>query len=190
MTERRPRAVLATVLVALLLSTAGCTGFVPSTDPGVDAAGGDVGAVNTTAGADTTAARTTEGRGRANLTFVAANGTVLANVSAVISDSSAERFTGLSDTESLGPNEGMLFVYEREGHHAYVMRDMDFPLDIIYVAADGTITKIHHAPLPPDNTGEMDLKQYEGDGQYVVEVNYNFTVEHNVSEGDTIEIER
>ena len=184
------RTTLATLVVALLLATAGCTGFLPApTERGVEQP--TTGATETRTSHDTTAAQTAEGgEERANLTFVAENGTALANISAMVSDTHEERYTGLSDTESLGPNEGMLFVYQESGDHAYVMRDMDFPLDIIYVASNGTITEIHHAPLPPENTSESDLKLYRGTGQYVVEVNYNFTVEHNITEGDEVRIER
>ena len=189
MTGRPRRTLLATLLLAVALTTAGCTGVLPADESQAEALGG---ANTTTDGPNatdaTTAAATANAEERAKLTFVAENGTRLANVSAMVSNTPDERYTGLSDTESLGPNEGMLFVYDEEGHHAYVMRKMDFPLDIIYVGSDGEITKIHHAPLPPADRDR--LKRYEGTGQYVVEVNHHFTDRHNITEGDTVRIER
>lgn len=110
----------------------------------------------------------------------------LGNVTVEIADSRDERITGLSEHESLADDEGMLFVYPDEGEHTYVMRSMDFPIDIVYVDADGRITEIHHAPTESDNE---DLTPYPGRGKYVLEVPYNWTVERGVEEGDIVVVE-
>lgn len=119
------------------------------------------------------------------VTFVDQNGTELATADVTVADSLSERYTGLSDTESLGPNEGMLFVHPVEGEHTYVMRNMSFPIDIVFVAANGQITTVHHAELPEE--GE-DLEPYRGHGKYVVELPYRFTDRHGVDVGDTVRI--
>ncbi|MFB6220824.1 MAG: DUF192 domain-containing protein [Halolamina sp.] len=120
---------------------------------------------------------------RTTVTFVDENDTTLATAEVAVSDTFPERYTGLSDTESLGPNEGMLFVHPSEGNYTYVMRDMAFPIDIVFVAANGTITTVHHAELPED--GE-DLQGYSGRGKYVVELPYEFTAEHGIEVGDRV----
>jgi hypothetical protein len=122
---------------------------------------------------------------RTTVTFVDENGTTLAKAEVAVSDSFPERYTGLSETESLGPNEGMLFVHPKAGTHTYVMRDMAFPIDMVFVAENGTITTIHHAELPEE--GE-DLQGYQGDGRYVVELPYEFTSEHGIEIGDTVRV--
>jgi uncharacterized membrane protein (UPF0127 family) len=114
-------------------------------------------------------------------------GTVLGTVSVTIADTAQERFTGLSETASLGPNEGMLFVYEFEGQRTFVMRNMSYPLDIIFVAPNGTITTIHHAETEP-NTPNSELTGYSGSAQYVLEVNRGYTNETGVDEGDIVEV--
>lgn len=113
--------------------------------------------------------------------------TVLGAVSVTIADTAQERFTGLSETASLGPNEGMLFVYEFEGQRTFVMRNMSYPLDIIFVAPNGTITTIHHAETEP-NTPNSELTGYSGSAQYVLEVNRGYTNETGVDEGDIVEV--
>ena len=112
----------------------------------------------------------------------------LATVNVRISNTFQQRYTGLSNTSSLGPDEGMLFVYDDEGEYTYVMRDMAFPLDIIFIAENGTITTIHHAPLPPEGTSESELQGYSGRGQYVLEVNRGWANRTGVSVGDTVEL--
>jgi uncharacterized membrane protein (UPF0127 family) len=117
-----------------------------------------------------------------------ADGATLATVDVRVADTFQKRYTGLSDTDSLGPNEGMLFVHDEAGEHAYVMRDMAFPLDIVFVAADGTITTIHHAPLPSEGTGDSELTRYRGEGKYVLEVAYGYTNRTGIETGDRVEI--
>jgi len=110
----------------------------------------------------------------------------LATVDVRISDTQPQRRLGLSDTESLGPDEGMLFVHDEEGEYAYVMRDMDFDIDIIFIAENGTITTIHHASTPPE--GESYSERYPGRGKYVLEVNRGWTNRTGVGVGDTVEL--
>ncbi|WP_336360806.1 DUF192 domain-containing protein [Haladaptatus sp. ZSTT2] len=115
-------------------------------------------------------------------------GQQLGVVTARIADTPAKRYTGLSNTTSMPADEGMLFTYDSEGEHTFVMRDMDFPLDIIFVDANGTITKIYHAPVPPEGTNNSDLTRYPGTGQYILEVNRGWTTDHGVSVGDTVTV--
>lgn len=115
-----------------------------------------------------------------------ADGERLAAVEARIADTDAERYRGLSDTESLDRNEGMLFVHPEVGVQRYVMRDMAFPLDIIFVAADGTVTEIHHAPVPPEGTNGDDLTRYRGEGKYVLEVRRGFANRTGLAVGDRV----
>jgi uncharacterized membrane protein (UPF0127 family) len=106
--------------------------------------------------------------------------TELATVSVAVADNDSERYTGLSDTESLADDEGMLFVFPESGDYAFVMREMAFPLDIIYIAENGTVTRIHHAPVPE---GEYE-RRYPGEGKYVLEVNRGWANETGVTVGD------
>lgn len=125
----------------------------------------------------------------AEVTVETPDGTVLGTVDARVADTDDERYTGLSDTEALPRDAGMLFVFHTEGRHAFVMREMAFPLDIVFVAANGTITEIHEAPVPPANASGSALTRYAGTGKWVLEVNRNWTDRHGVSEGDRVDIE-
>ncbi|WP_420182109.1 DUF192 domain-containing protein [Haloarcula sp. KBTZ06] len=115
-------------------------------------------------------------------------GEPLGTVEVRIAQTFDQRYVGLSKTESLGPDEGMLFVHDEEGQHTYVMRNMSFPIDIIFIDANGTITAIHHAPLPPGGTSESGLTGYEGRGKYVLEVNRGWANRTGVEVGDRVEL--
>ncbi|QCC50834.1 DUF192 domain-containing protein [Halapricum salinum] len=117
---------------------------------------------------------------------VSAAGESLGSVTAAIADTRSLRGTGLSDTERLPPDRGMLFVYGTVSDHVYVMRRMDFGIDIVYADSDRRITAIYHAPEPGPGEDGND-QRYPGRGQYVLEVPYEWTTEHGVSEGDSLE---
>ncbi|WP_135533926.1 DUF192 domain-containing protein [Halostella pelagica] len=113
---------------------------------------------------------------------------VLAVVDAEVADTQSERITGLSEHDSLDNGSGMLFVYDDEQDLTYVMREMDFGLDIIFIGENRTITSIHDAPKPgPNEDGEE--QKYSGRGKWVLEVPRGYTDANDIDEGDTIEIE-
>jgi uncharacterized membrane protein (UPF0127 family) len=78
----------------------------------------------------------------------------------------------------------MLFVHPSEGRHSYVMRDMAFPLDIVFIDADEVVTTIHHAPAPE---GEYE-RSYTGRGKWILEVPRGWTNETGLDPGDRVGI--
>ncbi|WP_435334734.1 DUF192 domain-containing protein [Haloarchaeobius sp. TZWWS8] len=115
------------------------------------------------------------------------NGTELATIQVEVADTRQERYTGLSNHESLADGRGMWFVYDSEREMTYVMRKMDFPLDIVFVGPDGRITSIHHVPAPePGEDGEEITAS--GRGQYVLEVPRGYTNETGIDVGDHVEV--
>ncbi|MDZ7731550.1 MAG: DUF192 domain-containing protein [Natrialbaceae archaeon] len=91
-------------------------------------------------------------------------GDPLGTVAVVVADAYSERYTGLSQNRITARGSGMLFVHDDVDERTYVMRDMSFGLDIIFLDADGTITSIHDAPEPPPGTDGSEQK-YKGTGQ-------------------------
>ncbi|ELZ13641.1 hypothetical protein C479_02311 [Halovivax asiaticus JCM 14624] len=114
------------------------------------------------------------------------DGERLGSVTAAVADTDELRQLGLSATESLADDHGMLFIFDRVADRTFVMREMDFGIDIVYADASGTITQIHRAPAPdPDEDGEE--HRYPGRGQYVLEVTLDWTTERDVESGDRLD---
>ena len=122
---------------------------------------------------------------RTTVTASNANGTELATVDVRVADTQTKRRIGLSETDSLARDEGMLFVHKTEAVHPFVMagprEDMSFPLDIVFVDSNGTVTTIHHAAI--DASG-----RFEGRAKYVLEVNRGWANRTGLEEGDTVEV--
>jgi len=129
-----------------------------------------------------------EDRDEATVTVTDENGEPLAVVDAEVADTADERYTGLSEHESLANGSGMLFVHGGEEERTYVMREMDFGIDIVFVGADRTITTIHEAPAPgPNEDGEE--QRYSGRAKWVLEVPKGYTDARGIEAGDRIDIE-
>ena len=115
-------------------------------------------------------------------------GEELGRVEAAIADDQSLRYTGLSDTDRLPENRGMLFVYEEEQSLTYVMRRMSFDLDIVFVYGNGTIESIHERPAPEAGENGNSIRA-SGEGQYVLEVNRGWSEKRGVEAGDRLEFE-
>ena len=53
-----------------------------------------------------------------------------------------DRAQGLSGRESLAADAGMLFVFEAERRPGFWMREMQFPLDFIWISAEGVVVNV------------------------------------------------
>lgn len=80
-----------------------------------------------------------------------ANGYV---ITAEVADTPAERGQGLSFRKSIGLNEGMLFVFNELGSHGFWMKDMRFPIDIIWIAGDRVVGVVENAAPEPEKSFE------------------------------------
>ncbi len=63
-------------------------------------------------------------------------------IRAEVANDFENRGRGLMFRESLGPNQGMLFVFEGTAQHCMWMKNTLIPLSVAFIAADGTIVNI------------------------------------------------
>lgn len=117
------------------------------------------------------------------VTVQSTDGTELGSVDVRIADTQVKRQIGLSRTDRLENGSGMLFIHDGPGSKSYVMRNMSFGIDIVFIDSGGTITEIHSARPPPD-----DDAPYTGRGLYVLEVPRGWTAERGIEPGDTVVI--
>lgn len=65
-----------------------------------------------------------------------------------IADTTATQQKGLSDRPLIPDEYGMLFVFDRDEHHGFWMKDMLTPIDIVWLTKDGVIAAIEHEVAP------------------------------------------
>jgi uncharacterized membrane protein (UPF0127 family) len=69
-------------------------------------------------------------------------------ITADIANTPEKRALGLSGRETLLPDTGMLFVFDTPGSHDIWMKDMRFPIDILWIDINGTIVHIEKNVSP------------------------------------------
>ena len=111
-----------------------------------------------------------------------------ATFSVELAVTSDEQQQGLSDRPSMDPGAGMLFVYDSPKGVVFWMKNMHFPLDILWIAADCTLVDFsRNVPPPASGTESSDLERYRpgAEIQYVLEVNAGVAAGMQV--GNTVE---
>ncbi len=103
-------------------------------------------------------------------------------------DTDATRQQGLSGKKSLKENQGMLFFFQEKGKHSFWMKDMKFPIDIIFIN-DDTITDITKNAQPDDSPNRPRYAP-SVDINYVLEVNAGEADKKNIKVGDNVTIQK
>ncbi len=111
------------------------------------------------------------------------NGT---RVNVEIADTAAERVQGLSFHEPLLENEGMLFLFETKEIQGFWMKDMLFPIDIIWIDGDTVVGFQQDAPLE-DPVHTIYYSPVPVDR--VLEVQAGFVAQNGVQVGDVLDVE-
>ena len=66
----------------------------------------------------------------------------------LVADTPIDRRTGLSGRKEIGTREGMLFVFDQNGKQSIWMKDMLFPIDIIWISENYHIVEIKRDATP------------------------------------------
>src|SRR5262249_24819352 len=103
-----------------------------------------------------------------------------------IADTEAAREQGLGGRASLAPDEGMLFVFPIEGQYPFWMKDMKFPIDIVWIETDGTVFYIKDS-VDPDTYPDT-FAPDAAIARYVLELPAGYASAHNLQVGDQTQL--
>ncbi len=103
----------------------------------------------------------------------------------VIAATSSAQSRGLGGREKLPHNEGMLFVFDKPAAQCFWMKDMQFPIDIIWLDSAKTVTYI-----APQVSPESYPQEYCGDGttKYVIELNAGEAKRADIKTGSVLDL--
>jgi uncharacterized membrane protein (UPF0127 family) len=102
------------------------------------------------------------------------------SIPVTVADTEDEREQGLSGTVSLPENTGKLFIFDAPGQYGFWMKDMLFPIDIIWLSHDLLVVDIT-PNLTPDTYPQGFYPHT--DAQFVLEVNSGFASRFNIEIG-------
>lgn len=108
-----------------------------------------------------------------------------------LADDLSKQLAGLEKRQSMAENEGMLFTLAKTYIPEFWMKDMLFPLDIIWIR-DGRVVDISsHLGLEPGKS-DNDLKRYlpKESVNMVLEINAGWAEKYNLAIGDEVKVSR
>ena len=110
-----------------------------------------------------------------------------------VADTESTRQQGLGGRAGLAEDEGMLFVFPEDGEHAFWMKDMLFPIDILWISGsdrpsrdgsgDGRV--VYMAENVSPDTYPQSFRP-DVSARYVLELPAGYAGAHGVSVGDIV----
>lgn len=102
-----------------------------------------------------------------------------------IADTQEKQTTGLSNRETIGAAEGMLFVFKEPGSYGFWMKEMYFPLDILWINNDKVIGFFENAPT---NQNPLPIYHPPGLVNYVLELPAGSIKKYDIQKGSEFKV--
>lgn len=108
-----------------------------------------------------------------------------------IADTPEKRSKGLGGRQSLGQNEGMLFIFPAPETPAFWMKGLTFPLDFIWIRGFRVVDLTSNVPQPSPGQPDSALPIYQPREEVdkVLEVNAGTIQRLGIKVGDTIRVQ-
>lgn len=107
-------------------------------------------------------------------------------VNVKIAKTNEEKKRGLSKIKTLKETDGMIFPFDTSGKYRFWMKDVEFPLDLIYIQNDTVVDIIKNAPPQAGNKGILPTYLPKDDANYILEVVGGYTDKNNIKIGDKV----
>jgi uncharacterized protein len=105
------------------------------------------------------------------------------SVRVVIAETASQRTAGLSIYDGLGEREGMLFMFPKQDYHGIWMKNMKFPIDVIWINDAYQIVHIV-TDMEPESYPEVFTPKLKA--KYVLEVPAGFVERFSISESSYV----
>lgn len=116
----------------------------------------------------------------------------------LVAKSEKDRQKGLSGRKSLDKNQGMIFIFDAPGRYTFWMKDMNFPLDIIYINNNKVVDLFHNLPpvkesnvscvIQTSSIKKVPCYTPKNSANYVLELNAGESEKNKIQEGTTIKL--
>lgn len=105
------------------------------------------------------------------------------NILVAIADDNCKTNLGLSNISVLKEDEGMLFIFEKLDRYGFWMKNMKFPIDILWLDNNFNVVGVANN-VSPDSYPKTFGKEYLS--MYVLEISSGYLEKNNIKVGDKI----
>lgn len=106
-----------------------------------------------------------------------------------IADDEKEQTKGLSNRNSLDKDKGMLFIFPEKGKYSFWMKNVKFPLDIIYISDNKIVDIAKNAAPQEENATNIPIITPKDNANFVLEINGGLSDEYEFKIGDEVTYE-
>jgi hypothetical protein len=92
----------------------------------------------------------------------------------------------LGGRESLEKYDGMIFIFSVTKQHVFVMRDMKFPIDIIWIKGGAIIDIAPNVPVEAGEGGVYTQYLARDDSNVVLELKAGYSAKYGLKIGDIV----
>jgi uncharacterized protein len=101
----------------------------------------------------------------------------------------AQREHGLMDRTAIPPHTGMIFVFDRDEPVEFWMKETLVPLDMIFIAADGTVRRVFsNVPVVAPTMEDDSIPREGGVAKYVIELRAGEASQDGISQGIKLDL--
>lgn len=112
-----------------------------------------------------------------------------ADLTLEVARTDSQRARGLMDRKTVPAHTGMIFVFDTDSLVDFWMKDTLVPLDMIFVAADGTVRRVYaNVPVLHAGTGDEAIPREGGTAKYVIELHAGEAAQDGIATGVKLDV--
>ena len=112
-----------------------------------------------------------------------------ADLTLEVARTNADREYGLMNRRSLPEHTGMIFVFSTDAQIAFWMKNTLVPLDMIFVAADGTVRRVFaNVPVLDPQPEDDRIPLEQSSGKYVIELPAGEAANNSIAAGVKLDL--
>jgi hypothetical protein len=108
------------------------------------------------------------------------------NFSLFLAKTSQEQTVGLAKYNLIASNQGMLFLFNKSENYSFWMKDMKFPIDIIFIQDNKVVDVFNNVPVSPDNN--LPVYTTKTKANKVLEINASLAKKYGIKIGSEVKI--
>ncbi|HVR47799.1 MAG TPA: DUF192 domain-containing protein [Candidatus Binatia bacterium] len=107
-----------------------------------------------------------------------------ADLTLEVARTEAQREYGLMNRTQIAPRTGMIFVFGGDAPVAFWMKDTLVPLDMLFIAADGTVRRVFaNVAVVPRSLPDADIPRESDVAKYVIELSAGEAAKDGIAPG-------
>ncbi|HSX09440.1 MAG TPA: DUF192 domain-containing protein [Candidatus Saccharimonadales bacterium] len=105
-----------------------------------------------------------------------------------VATTSAQQQQGLSGRGSMPKNSGMLFIFKTAQKYPFWMKDMKFPLDMIFINDNKIVDIIPNTPAPKNGNDNLPIYTPAAPDNQTLEINAGLAKQYGFKKGDAVKV--